>query len=210
MIRSESEIPRYSPGNVVTICEAALRDKIEAGYHRELGLSEVSYRAEFQDMIEEAARNPHTADTLPILVETRIDFFRQVALREVTLDSSVFKISEQDLTRSPYLVWAKVLDGRDPLVKSYPTSRLALIGLPEGLRSATPYEGINADLEYILDRSFVNIPDKEVEKPNPKVRGKFGLKRDSLCIDRYLGKPRITRSALDDSDILIGLLVVQE
>lgn len=195
----------HNKKTILLACQRQVDLKVEAGFYNLLGLSEDKYRAVYQKLLVSAITQRFPPDGILALVEPRIPFFTQVELLGITKNPGVFMKPVHDVGRKPYCVWLKVIGRQDETMRRglYPAE--IIIGLPKNLRPADPFEGISA-FEEVLERAFVNLPGGHFERPlgitgcAPAVR--------SLCLDRFLGKPRITHTYLDEFDGLVGLLAV--
>lgn len=207
MISPDSNIFQHTPDEVALICQKLLDSKISAGFPQELGFTKERYRTDFIPLIEQAVENSPPMGMIPVLVEPRVPFIRQLALSGIYLDPSVVQLPRQEKSRAPYLTWVRVLDRRDAVMSREPILKKVLEVLPQELRPATPYEGVNADLESVLGHGFVYLPGGEIDKLKGSLTGESNFRGSTFCLDRYLGKPRITSVPRDTYDGLMGLLV---
>ncbi|MBI2021988.1 hypothetical protein HYS93_03900 [Candidatus Daviesbacteria bacterium] len=185
-------------------CCKQLTDKLAAGFHNELGKSPQVYLSEYaQAVLDVAGRNP-TPQDLVALVEPRIPFRRQLELLKVALDPAVYAFPKQPVADRPYGVVLKVVDRTFPEIGGLRLGGM-VEGLPPDLRAATPFEGINGDMEEIVRRSFVAMPGGEVCPTSgfqTGLNGRFSIP----CLETYLGQPRVSYIHPSSSDGLVGVL----
>lgn len=195
----------YTPEQLQQICNSQLEAKIKFGFHERLDVSENSFKQSYRDAINDIVLRDHYSDGLPTLVEPRIPFFEQAQLLGIAIDPAVFYTPVCDRGREPYGVWVKVVGREDELVKQGLRFDKVAERLPDHLRPATPYEGIDADIEVLLKHIFILFPGGIYEQ-SPSMTGGTRARTLALALERFLGAPRISHYYLDFYDSLGGLL----
>lgn len=194
------------PEHIENACINQLRVKLERGFPEELDRSSQEYVAEYgQAVADVAEKNPGPEDLIA-LVEPRIPFVRQLALLGIDLDPALYAFPKHIETHRPYGVVLQVIDRGFPEIGRLRLGRM-IEGLPEDLRAASPFEGISADIDLILERSFVAMPGGEVCKTSglqTGLNGRFSIP----CLETFKGKPRISYIHPNSTDGLVGVLAV--
>lgn len=196
----------YTPEQRQQICNSQLKAKIKFGFHERLNVSEDSFKQSYRGAINDIVLGDHHSDGLPTLVEPRIPFFDQAQLLGIAIDQAVFYTPVCDRGRKPYGVWVKVVGREDELVKQGLHFNKVAERLQAHLRPATPYEGINADIEVLLKHIFILFPGGIYEQIPGITGGTRGVR--TLALERFLGAPRISHYYTDFYDSLGGLLTV--
>lgn len=194
----------YTPEQLQQMCNSQLEAKIKFGFHTRLNVNENSFRQSFHDAINEIIQGDHHSDGLPTLVEPRIPFFEQAQLLGIAVDPAVFYTPFCDRWRKPYGVWVKVVGREDELVKQGLHFDKVAERLPAHVRPATPYEGINADIELLLKHIFILFPGGIYEQILDMTGSTRGIR--TLALERFLGAPRISHYYTDFYGSLGGLL----
>lgn len=196
----------YTPEELQQICNSQLEAKIKFGFHTRLDISENSFKQSYRDTINDIVSGDYYFDGLPTLVEPRIPFFEQAQLLGIAVDPAVFYTPVCDKGQKPYGVWVKVVGREDELVKQGLHFDKVAERLPPHLRPATPYEGINADIEVLLKHIFILFP-AGIYEHIPGITGSTrGVHTHSLALERFLGAPRISYYHTNFHDSLEGLL----
>lgn len=190
-------------------CSALILSKIGRGFHLELGMNPPEYAASFRDAVEEVVSGGIDSQEVALaMVEERIPFTRQLELLGIDLDPGIFYEVVHHPERKPYGVRLEVFKSREGPLANGNNYREGMASLPDHLRPATPFEGINAEVESILAKSFVSLPGGEY-RMSAKITG--GLMRlEAVCLDMYLGRPRISHVRLAELDELVGMLVAHK
>lgn len=196
----------YTPEQVHQVCNSQLEIKIKSGFPTRLDISETSFRQSYRGAINDILLRDHYNDGLPTLVEPRIPFFEQAQLLGIAIDPSVFYTPVCDRGREPYGIWVKVVGREDELVKQGLRFDKVAERLPAHLRPATPYEGINADIEVLLKHIFILFPGGIYKQIPGMVSGTGGVRTLALALERYLGVPRVSHYRTNFYDSLGGLL----
>lgn len=191
-------------------CEALIFTKIRSSFHLELGMTSLKYEDSFRDAVEEAIskRGDFQGRTMLGLVEERIPFVRQLELLGIVLDPGIFYGVAHKPDKKPYAVWLEVFGSGEGSFLGSANYQEAIDRLPSGLRPATPFEGINTDFASVLNKSFVSLPGGEYDMPGVFTGGL--MRFDTLCLDKYFGRPRISHVRLDKFDYLVGMLAAHE
>ncbi len=187
-------------------CEVLVSAKVQSGFHQELGMSEATYRNSFQDAVESLVGQEDSEQGVLALVEERISFVRQVELLGIDIDPGIFYEVVHHQDKKPYGMRLAVIAPRAAFVPGIGNYVKALANLPADLRPATPFEGINGEVEEILARSFVALPGGDYKELGILTGGS----RRFLCLDRYLGKPRISHVRFNGQDPLVGILAARK
>ena len=187
-------------------CLRQINFKIADGYHLTLGKTPEQYTADFDQIIQQAVLEPTVPQGMLVLVDPRVPFRKQVSLRGVDMDPAVFYIPQHYPSGRPYVAYLEVIGGEHDLIKRGLSPRNVIKHLPVHLRPASPMEGINADIDNILERIFVNMPGGAFIEEDILVKGS-SIRTRTLCLEKFLGKSRITHKYLDEFDGLIGMLV---
>lgn len=195
----------YTPEQLQQICNSQLEAKIKFGFHERLDVSVDIFRQSYRAAINDIVLGDYF-DGLPTLVEPRIPFFEQTQLLGIAIDPAVFYTPVCDRGGKPYGVWVKVVGREDELVKQGLHFDKVAEGLPARLRPATPYEGINADIEALLNHIFILFPGGIYEQIPGMINGRRGARTLALALERFLGAPRISHYRTDFYDSLGGLL----
>lgn len=190
------------------VCIDQINHKIADGYHLALGKTPEQYMGDFDQVIQQAVLEPTDMQAMLVLVDPRVPFREQVSLRGVDLDPAVFYIPRHYPSARPYVVYLEIIDGKNNLIRRGLNPRNIIRNLPTELRPASPMEGINADIDYILGQMFVNMPGGAFIEEDILV-GSSSTRTRTLCLERFLGRPRITHKYLDKFDGFIGMLVAQ-
>lgn len=186
------------------VCTALVDEKIKRGFAEELRMQPAEYLNSFQAAIEDAVRmSGGHPNQLLTLVETRIPFRRQLELSGIGLDQAVF-YGVRLPGRNPYAVSLRVVCTQERPFAEGASYNVAARSLPDNLRPASPLEGINADVEQVLDQSFVVLPGGEYDMPGILTGGSTRFR--ILCLERYFGRPRISHIYLAERDALVGML----
>lgn len=196
----------YTPEQLRQICNSQLEAKIKFGFHTRLDDSENSFRQSYHDAVNDIVLGNHNSNGLPTLVEPRIPFFEQAQLLGISVDPAVFYTPVCDRGQKPYGVWVKVVGREDELVRQGLHFDKVAEKLPAHLRPATPYEGINADIEVLLKHIFILFPGGIYEQIPGITGGTRGVNTLALALERFLGTPRISHYHTDFYDSLGGLL----
>lgn len=190
-------------------CNALILAKTSSGFHRELGMDPAEYAASFGDAVEAVvSAGIDSPETVLAMVEERIPFTRQLELLGIDLDPGIFYEVVHHPERKPYGVWLEVLKSRGGPLANSTDYREGMANLPDHLRPATPFEGISAEVARILAKSFVSLPGGEYRMPAALTGGSTRLA--TLCLDEYLGRPRISHVRLAELDDLVGMLVAHK
>lgn len=209
---AESSANKFIPASEAQVrenCKALIIAKIRSGFHLELGMEPSEYEDSFGAAIEDIVnrrRGPQGA--LLGLTEERIPFARQLELLGVALDPRIFYGVKHYPERQPYAVWLQVLGPREGPFLNGSSYQEAAASLPNHMRPATPFEGINTDIASILARSFVSLPGGEYEMPGVITGG--STRFNTLCLDSYLGRTRVSQVRLVEMDDLVGMLVAHD
>lgn len=183
--------------------EEQLEILLSANYPGEIGKTDAEYAAELRVSIQSAQDISEEGVTLA-LVDPRVAFERQLKLLGINLDPSVFSKPVQESSR-PYVARLKLIKPDDLSVSGYSLEE-RVRGLPEGLRPATPYEGLIPHKE-LLDNKFYVMPGGLFQISEGLYFGPEYSQR-YLGMDRYFGKPRVSHVFKDTRDYLIGVLAV--
>lgn len=199
-------IQQVETGNTRARCDALVSAKIQSGFHRELGIGEAEYRDSFQDAVKDLIKQKDSQQGVLALVEERIPFVRQLELLGIEMDPGIFYevVNHQD--KKPYGVWLAVITPRAVFVPGVDSFTKAITNLPTNLIPATPFEGINGEVGNILAKAFVALPGGDYKEPGILTGGSRRL----LCLDRYLGNPRISHVRFNKQDPLIGILAARK
>lgn len=190
-------------------CSALILAKIRGGFHLELGMNPPEYAASFRDAVEAVvSAGIDSPETVLAMVEERIPFTRQLELLGIDLDPGIFYEVVHHPEREPYGVWLEVIKSREGPLANSTDYREGMANLPDYLRPATPFEGINAEVASIFARSFVSLPGGEYRMP-PTVTG-GSTRLEAVCLDTYFGRPRISQVRLAEPDDLVGMLVAHK
>lgn len=190
-------------------CSALILAKIGSGFHLELGMNPPEYVASFRDAVEAVvSAGIDSPETVLAMVEERIPFTRQLKLLGIDLDPGIFYEVVHNPERKPYGVRLEVFKSREGPLADGTNYREGMASLPDHLRPATPFEGINAEVANILAKSFVSLPGGEYRMPPTVTGGSTRLK--AVCLDMYLGRSRISHVRLDEMDELVGMLVAHK
>lgn len=201
----------FCPGssNIKEACEALISTKIESGFHLELGMEVSEYRDSFGQAIEDAVSNRRYSQGMILgLVEERIPFVRQLELLGIALHPGIYYDVLHHPLKQPYSVWLRVFTPHDSLFSNKNNYQEVISNLPDQMVPATPFESINADFTSILSKSFVVVPGGEYQMPGILTGG--STRFDVFCLDRYLGKPRISPVELGGLDYLVGVLAAYQ
>lgn len=199
---------RLEAKDIEKYCDALLAVKIQSGFARELGMSEEAFRNSYRDAVEGLKKQGVFKQGIPALVEERIPLTRQAELLRIGIDPGIFYKVVHHPDRQPYGVWLKVISPDEAFVPGIDSVAKAVAKLPVGLRPTTPFEGIGAEVRAILDRSFVAMSAGDYEMPGILTGG--STRFDSLCLESYLGRPRISHVRFDKHDPLIGILAARK
>lgn len=186
-------------------CDALVSTKIQRGFHRELGMNEAGYRDSFQAAIEGLIRKQEDFPGVLALVEERIPFVRQLELLGIEIDPGIFYEVVHHQDQKPYGVQLEAVASQEAPFPGTNSYTEAIAHLPACLRSVTPFEGINAEVGNILAKTFVVLSGGEYKMPGILTGG--STRFDSLCLDEYRGKIRISRVRFNTLDPLVGMLV---
>lgn len=200
-------IQQVETGNTRARCDALVSAKIRSGFHKELGMGEAEYREVFQEAIESlVCKQRDSQSDMPALVEERIPFVRQLELLGIEMNPGIFYevVNHQD--KKPYGVWLAVITPRAVFVPGVDSFTKAITNLPTNLIPATPFEGINGEVGNILAKAFVALPGGDYKEPGILTGGSRRL----LCLDRYLGNPRVSHVRFNRHDPLIGILAARK
>lgn len=186
------------------ICNTLINAKIESGFAHELRIEDATYLRSFQDAVDAAVRaSQRSSSQLLALVETRIPFKRQLELLGIDLNPAVF-YGVRLPQSGPYAVFLEVVRGQDAPFTQGANYTEAVRALPENLLPASPLEGINADFQEILAQGFVALPGGEYDMPGIFTGGSTRFR--TLCLETYLGRPRISHISFAERDALVGML----
>ncbi|MDO8573661.1 MAG: hypothetical protein Q7R77_02825 [Candidatus Daviesbacteria bacterium] len=211
-MRAESSTT-YAPASktleIREICTTLIGTKIRSGFHLELEMTPLEYEDSFRDAVEELVNDGRDFQgTVLGLVEERIPFVRQLELLGIVLDPGIFYGVAYKPEKKPYAVWLEVFGSGEGPFSGSTNYQEAVERLPNGLRPATPFEGINTDFASVLNKNFVSLPGGEYKMPGILTGGL--MRFDTLCLDKYLGRPRISHLRLDELDYLVGMLAAYE
>lgn len=170
------------------IIDSLIDLKLRAGFHTILGKSSKDYSDQFKELAKPFLENPVEGAHLT-LVEERIPLETQIKALGISINESVFRYQESEHDK-PHVEWLRVI----PRVRSLPT-KSQLEGLPNGLRAATPFEGINCEIPSLM-RESVSLA----------MAGGDESRQSALVLERFLGKPRVSFTYLSDSDQHIDIL----
>ena len=176
---------------------------IRAGYPKELGMSEDEY--EDEAAIAVALSDP-LKNTIPTLVEQRIDFKRQLDLLGLALDPAVFTFpstQENNLTVSHLFVISRMYGAEGGM-----TLPAIAESLKEPLRPANPFETLPV-YESVLKKSNVALIGGSFDRLPGLQTGSEEIRR-MLVLENFLGKPRISYEFSENKDAYLGLLVAQK
>lgn len=200
-------IQQVETGNTRERCDALVSAKIRSGFYKELRMREAEYRDSFQDAIESLVRQTDSQQGVLALVEERIPFVRQVELLGIDMDPGIFYQVVHHQDKKPYGVRLTVIKPREAFTPDIDSFEKAVANLPTGLRPTTPFEGINGEVGKILAKSFVALPGGDYKMPGMLTGG--STRFDSLCLENYLGRPRISRVRFNGQDHLVGILAAR-
>lgn len=134
-----------------------------------------------------------------VLVEPRIPFARQAQLLQIEVHPSVLLESEND-KKFVYVVSGKTFkDG-------FSIADIAT-KLPPDFRPANPEEGIVDFASILTEEGFSAFPGRQLKRPKgliPSSEPPLSV----VCLDRFLGRPRIIEMDLNDTDRSIGVFGV--
>lgn len=173
------------------------------GYAKELGVSDDEYVDEWDKRI--SGFNEAVEGLMPVLVEPRVDFRRQIEMWGVDLDPAVYTFPKKPCS-GPYIALCKLVSAKEVFEKNK-NLKGAVDSLSGDYLPATPFEGILASDE-ILEHGFAVFPGGQYKGSDIydmplRVSGTW------MCLDRYLGRPRITQVDSTSTDGVIGILVAR-
>ncbi|MBU1000055.1 hypothetical protein KKE78_01485 [Patescibacteria group bacterium] len=208
MTRELLNITSYtSEAQTRNCCQFLISTRIARGFPQELGMEAAEYRSSFGNAIEDIVSCGSAPEgALLGLVDERIPFARQLELLGITLDPGIFYKIKHRSGEQPHAVWLKVFSPNEGPFLNSDNYQEAVTSLSACMRPATPFEGISTDTAAILARGFVSLPGGDYEVPGTLSGGSTRL--DTLCLDNYLGKPRISRVRFAEMDYLVGMLAV--
>ena len=186
-------------------CEVLINQRIEKGFHRELGMTPAEYIHSFDNAIEDIARKEAAPEGAVLgLIDERIPFARQLELLGIELDPGVLEEVVTHSEKQPYAVWLKTIGPREgPFVGSR-NYQEAINNLSGQSRPATPLEGISTNVADVIAKNYVSLPGGEYRTPGVLTAG---FRSDTLCLDRCFGRTRISHVPLNEIDYLVGMLV---
>jgi len=206
-ITSGSVHESLTPSQKRSICSALIEDKVTHRFHYELKMDENSYRDSFQEAVGTIMNSDSPSEAYVSLVEPRIPFIKQIELLGIGLNPAIY-YTVLPTHQNPYGVYLNVIGSNEELLQRWGTYQDTIQSLPKNLRPATPFEGINAAFNSILTRKFVSLPGGRYKMPGVCTGG--NAKNKVLCLEQFLGKPRISHIRLSKNDFLVGMLTAYQ
>lgn len=187
------------PRDLNTQFDAQISRRISLGFPEAVGQSRGEYVQSFYDALQSAKEHGLTFGS-PVFVEPRIPVATQAKLLGVDIAPSVWALPDTE-KKKPYPAWLNILPnpGIDPIGFAFQEhSELPQTGDGELKKHlATPFEALAADIDTLLQHSFVYLAGKP---------GLFTGQR-LLVLDTWLGTPRISGANRGQPDFFTGALI---
>lgn len=177
---------------------------VSSGFGQEVRVSDEEYRVEASDLVNAISDQSIPEGTILSLVEPRIPYRKQLELLGIKLDPAVLSDPKPPIEDSLYIALQRRFSSTgESSFLGYSLSQMTA-NLPDNLRPATPFEGI-VNFQQLLSRGFVVFPGGDFSNSQWISFRESGQRR-LLCLDTYLGQPRITEVYGRSMDPSIGVL----